>query len=243
MPIVIPSSSPAVGGPTTTAQYLINRACDLFGYKDPGETLSAADSSNFLAVLNDMIDGWNTQSMFIVTVSDIMQMVSGNPITVGPGGLFNVPRPTSMTSGAYTRLNGIDYGLEWKEQTEYNAIPFKAQGGVIPQIGYYDPELPLGKIYLWPYPAALIELHLQLGTTLLAFADLVTSYMLAPGYAKAIAYSLAEELAPGKRELSPSVVRIAASARRAIRRTNVQLQPQDAGGSAGSALGNFLAGV
>jgi hypothetical protein len=55
------------------------------------------------------------------------------------------------------------------------------------------------------------------------FADLATNYSLVKGYKKALEYSLAEELAPGIRPLDPLIVRNAANARRAIRRTNVNV--------------------
>lgn len=210
----------------TKAIDLINRACDLFGYKDPSESLSAGDQANFLAVLNDMVDSWNTQRLFIVAVSDVVQSASGLPITIGSGGDINVTRPTRMEQGAYTRTDGVDSPFRWVERTEYDAIGNKSEAGV-PQIGYYEPAMPLGKIHLWPYPASAIELHLPVQTQLTAFADAATTdYTFAPGYVKAMAYSLAEELAGGKRELPLSVQRIAATSRKAIRRTNVAIQPQ-----------------
>lgn len=226
---------------TTTAQALINRSAEIIGYKDPDETLSAADSTNFLAVLNDMLDGWNTQRLFIIAVSEVSQSVSGLPITIGLTGTINVTRPIRMQDGAYTRSNSVDLAFRWIERSEYEAIPNKTTAGTIPSVGYYEPAMPLGKIYLYPYPSTAIELHLPLQTQLTEFADLTTTYTLAPGYRKALAYSLAEELAPGRRALGQDVQRIAANARRAIRRTNASLQPQEL--SAGlSPYAAFIAG-
>lgn len=243
MPIVIPPPSPVVAGPTTTAQAVINRACDLFGYKDPSESLSAADSTAFLAVLNDMIDGWNTQRLYIAAVTEIVATVSTSPITIGPGGTINVNRPVKMEDGAFIRQNGSDYQVLWMSRTDYADITNKAQTGELAYAGFYDPAIPVGSIYLWPKPAGSVELHLQLQTQLTEFANLTAAYSLAPGYRKALSYSLAEELAPGKRELPASTARIAASARRAIRRSNVVIPDLDIGQRSGGGLADFLSGL
>ena len=226
----------------TKASAIINRAAEIIGYKDPDEALSTADSANFLAVLNDMLDGWNTQRLFIPAVAEVSQSVSGLPITIGPTGTINVARPIGMQDGGFTRLNGVDYPFRWIERTEYDGIPNKTQAGTIPNVGYYDASLPLGKIYLYPYPVEAIDLHLQLQTQLTEFADLAnTDYNLAPGYRKALAYSLAEELAPGRRTIEANTQRIAANARRAIRRTNARIEPQ--GPAVLSPYAAFMAGL
>lgn len=226
-----------------TAQAIINRACDLFGYKDPSESLSSSDSTNFLGVLNDMLDGWNTQRLYMVNIGEVVQTVSGLPITIGPTGTINVPRPSQMEDGAFIRMNGSDYPVRWISQIEYDEIIIKSQAGVLAYCGYYDPEVPLGKIYLWPQPVAPVELHLQIQQQLTSFADLTTNYTFAVGYSKALAYSLAEELAPGKRELSPSVIRLAYAARRAIRRSNVDVPKQQLESGGGNPLADFIAGL
>jgi hypothetical protein len=226
-----------------TALTLINRAAEIIGYKDPTEPLDGNDTSNFLDVLNTMLDGWNTQRMFIVSVADVNQSVSGLPITIGGGGTINVARPVRLEDGAFIRLNGADYGITWLGRVEYEAIIQKSQAGNLACYGYYEPAMPLGKIYLWPYPSAAVELHLQVQVQLTEFADLSTNYNLAPGYKKALEYSLAEELAPGRRPLTAKTERIAANARRAIRRTNVEIPTQGFLPAGPSPYAAFIAGL
>lgn len=207
----------------TTALSIIDRAFELIGYKDPDETLSGAESQVGLAVLNSMLDGWNTQRLFIVTTQDVSQSVSGLPITIGVGGTINVTRPVRMEQGAFVRQSNADYPITWLTSGEYQSIILKSTTSNLPCYGYYEPAVPLGKIYLWPSPSAAVELHLQVMTQLVEFADLATDYNLAPGYRKALQFSLAEELAPGRRPLEARIERSAANARRAIRRTNVEV--------------------
>src|SRR6185369_858045 len=231
--------------PTTKASDIINRACDLFGYKDATETLSAGEQTAFLAVLNDMLDHWNTQRLYIVNVGEVVQTVSGLPITIGPGATISIVRPIQLEDGSFIRSNGVDYPIHWISQDAYNALAVKGVPGVLSYSGYYQQAVPVGSLYLWPYPSTPVELHLQVQTQLTQFADFgTTSYNLAQSYRKALQYSLAEELAAGKRDLPASVIRIAAAARRAIKRVNVQ--PLDQSLSAGGSMSPkaaFIAGL
>lgn len=208
----------------TNALQLIDRAYSLLGYKDGSEVLSSADADYGLSALNDMIDSWITQRLFIVSVEEVVTSVSGQTVTIGPSLTINVDRPVKMEQGAFHRVSGIDYPLQWIEREQYNAISLKAVSSTIPEYGYYDAA---GKIYLWPYSTTALALHLQLQVQLSEFADLSTDYTLAPGYRKALSYSLAEELAPGIKELPMSIIKQAALARNAIKRTNARVPVMD----------------
>ena len=56
----------------TTALQIIDRAYALLGYKAAGEALSSDDADYALDALNAMLDGWNTQSMCIVSADEIV---------------------------------------------------------------------------------------------------------------------------------------------------------------------------
>lgn len=204
-----------------TALDIIDRAYSLLGFKAAGEALSADDAAYGLSSLNSMIDSWNTQRLFIVTVDEVVANVSGMTATVGPGMTFNTPRPVDMEDGAFTRLAGIDYSIEWIDRVTYERLSLKTVTSSFPQYAYYDQEMPTGTVYFYPVPSASVEIHLPMQVQLSSFPSLSTDLTLAPGYARALAYSLAEELAPGLRPLDPQIARTAFIARRAIRRTNV----------------------
>lgn len=207
----------------TTALQIIDRAYSLLGYKAAGEVLSADDAEYGRNALNAMLDSWNTQALTIVSVQEVVASVTGSPVAVGLGLAVNIERPVRMEQGAFVRVAGVDYPLTWIDRERFNAIAQKAVASTIPEFAYYDAAAPAGNIYLWPYSSAPIALHLQVQTPLAQVADVAAEYSLAPGYRKAIEYSLAEELAPGIKEAPLSVVRTAANARRAIRRTNVRV--------------------
>lgn len=212
----------------TTALQIIDRAYSLLGYKAAGEVLSSDDAAYALDALNAMLDGWNTQSMSIVSVGEVVATVSGVSATVGSGMQFNTPRPVRVEAGSFSRVGGVDSPVELIDRETYTGIADKAASAGVPQFAYYEPSLPTAMVFFYP-PAAAVEIHLAVQTQLTAFANLATDYPLAPGYAKALQYSLAEELAPGIKELPLSIVRTAFNARRAIRRTNVNVAQLDSG--------------
>lgn len=217
MPIVV-----ATTATTATALSIINRAAELIGYKDLDETLSGAEANNFLGVLNSMVDEWNTRRLAIVSTQDVVTSISSSPATIGPGATINTTRPVRISAG-FARIDSIDYGIEWVSAQQFHSISDKETSSSIPRYGYYEPSLPTGSVYLWPAPSGAVSLHLIVETQLSEFADIATEYDLAPGYRKALAYSLAEELAPGRRQLDPQIARMASSARRAIKTVNASV--------------------
>lgn len=211
-----------------TALDIINRAYTLLGVKAAGESLSADDRQYALDALNALVDSWNTQRLFIVTVQEVVANVSGATATVGSGGTFNTTRPVDVENGAFSRVNGIDYSIDWIDRVTYERLTLKTTTSTFPQYAYFDRNLPTATVYFYPVPSAAVEIHLPLQVQLTQFADLITSYTMAPGYQRALEYSLAEELAPGIRGVDPLITRLAANARRAIRRTNVDVPQMNA---------------
>lgn len=221
---------------------IINRAYTLIGFKDAGESLSGADTQAGLDALNDLIDQWNTQRLFIYTITDVVAQAYGLPMTIGPGMMIDTPRPITMQDGSFARIMGLDYPITWLTQKQYMDIPIKDLSTAIPQFGFYDGSQPTGNIYLWPYQKTATELHLMVLAQLDSFPDTATDVPLAQGYKSALQYSLAEELAGGIREVPAVVSRKAALARRAIRMTNASVPILELSGDAGSPLARFLAG-
>lgn len=213
----------------TAALDIINRAYSLIGFKAAGEAISGDDAEYALDALNAMVDGWNTQTNFLTDIKEVVASVTGISASIGVGLAFNTVRPTMISEGCFSRLNGVDYPLTQISREEYNAIGVKAITGSFPQYFFYDADLRAPTVYFFPVPVAAVEVHLQCGQYLAEFADLSTDYLIAPGYRKALQYSLAEELAPGVKQLDPLIVRNAANARRAIRRTNVNVPLLDLG--------------
>ena len=213
---------------TITAQSVIERAYNLMGYKAAGEPISGDDATYALDALNSMIDSWNTQRLFIVSIADVVGIVTGATANVGAGMAFDIARPIKLEQGAFLRVNGVDFPIEQIDRLTYTSITQKTAASIYPQYVYNDNTLPTAVANFFPAPSNAIEIHLPFQAQIAEFVDLLTEYSFAPGYRRALEYSLAEELSPGVKEISPLIARNAANARRAIRRTNVEVPMLDA---------------
>lgn len=201
----------------TTALQILNRATEITGYKDPSESLSGDDAGQFLEVLNGMVDAWNTKRLYVVATSTVSASVSSSPVSIGASQTLNTARPVRI-EGGYVTSGGVDSDLDWITSAEYDAIENKSLSSSIPTQAFYSPGLPTGSIYLWPVPSAAVTLSVRVMTQLSSFADLSTDYTLAPGYKRALEYSLAEELHPNR--ITPAIARLAFGARKAIKTVN-----------------------
>lgn len=227
----------------TTAAELINKAYTFLGYKDAREALDGQDAAFALSVLNNMIDSWNTQNLFIFTTTELIVTTSGQVLTIGTGQTFDTVRPIRLPVGSFARISTIDYGITWINEEQYNSILLKDTVSPIPIFGYYDGGNPIGTIRLWPYQNTATEYHIIVETQLAEFATLGTNVNLAQGYRRAIELSLAEELAPGLREPTPVLMRNAINARRALRQANAKVPTLRFAETGTTPLARFLAGV
>jgi hypothetical protein len=214
---------------TVSALAIIDRAYVLLGHKAAGEPLSGDDVQTGLDALNSMIDGWNVQSLFIASVSEVVATVSGAVATIGPGLTFDAPRPVRIEGGGFTRIGSIDYPLTLMGREQYAALALKTVSSTFPEYVYYDADLPDASVHFYPVPSGAVEVHLPMHQYMAEFPDVATEVYLPPGYRRALEYSLAEELAPGLRDLSPLVMKQGALARRVIRRANVDVPLLDCG--------------
>lgn len=203
-----------------TARATIQGALKLIGVLDPTETMSADDSADGLTLLNNIVDAMNVDRLNIYTITEVVATFSGASATIGPGMQINTTRPMRLESAFYRR-SGIDYPLRIIDVDEYSGISLKTVSGDFPEVMYYTGDSPTGMVYVWPVPASN-EYHIQVQSQLTAFEDLGTVHTLPQGYAKALMYLLAPEMALlHQREASPSVIRIGVGTMRSLKRANV----------------------
>jgi hypothetical protein len=203
-----------------TALQIIDRSYSMIGLKAAGEPLSADDANYALTAMNSMIDSWNTQRLMIVSIQEVVASISAISATIGPSATFNTTRPIKIEQGCYTLINNISYPMQVVDRLTYARVTSKTVAATFPAYVYYDDAVPVGTLYFWPIPTAAVEIHIPIQVQLTAFADVSTVYTLAPGYQRALEYSLAEELEPGIKNPSQKLEKQAQNARRAIKRTN-----------------------
>lgn len=195
----------------------------LLGVISIGEEPSDDESEDGLEALNGMLASWANDNLFVyVRTLDAITLIPGTAAyTVGPTGTTVSARPVDIDPSSYVAVNGISYPLQIATLQEYNAITLKQLTTSIPQALWYEPTFPDGTVTLFPVPQQAMTLNLWSFKQFKEYTDLTVETDLPPGYERAIAYSLAEEIAP-EYEVLPSaqVVKTAMNARRMIKRTN-----------------------
>jgi len=236
--------------PSIAAVDLIASSMRLIGATASSEVPTATEITDGLAVLNDMLEQWSTESLTVFASQDqVITLVPGtNTYTIGPTGTTVGVRPIAIET-AVVNYGGVDFLIEVTTDSErYNAISIKQQQGAVPVLLLYDPAFPNGGITLWPVPSfapATLTLTSSLQFTQLANAAQVLAYP--PGYSKALRYCLATELAPEYGIIPrPAVLQGAVESKAAIKRANVKDAMLDCDaallGSGGDSYARFLSG-
>lgn len=235
----------------TTATEFIKSSLSMLGVLALGEQVDGEVAADALRILNNMIDSWTLDRLYIVTVQDHTLSVSPgtSSVTIGPGQQIDVARPVKLEDRAFFRFTNLDYPMQQMDLQQYNEITIKSLSTTYPSYYYYDANFPTGTIKFWPVPVQTCELHLPLQVQLQEFADLTTDYAFPPGYNRLITLGLALELAPNYRPVSADLMRNYQAARRAVQRINLRVPnlitpPWVMRGAdkRGNGLANFLAG-
>ena len=113
--------------------------------------------------------------------------------------------------------------LRIRTADEYNDISDKELQSE-PDYLYYDPQNPLGHIYLYPVPDEADILHTDSWKPMSSFASLTTTVSFPPGYEEMFKYNLARRLAPDyNRQLPPDVRELAEETLAAVKNVNVEI--------------------
>lgn len=203
------------------ASSLIAQALSLLGVRGVGEEVPGEEAMSCLDVLNNMLDSWNLERLFVYTIQEhVTTLTNSGQITIGPGGAVDVPRPVILDDWCFTRYNGVDYTINLVNGEQYSSLVLKDLTSTFPYVFYNDNQNPISTVKFWPLPPASLELHLRLRQQLTEFDTPETEVDLPQGYRRAITFSLAEELAPQYRGLDPGIAKTAAKARLNIKRMN-----------------------
>jgi hypothetical protein len=180
-----------------TAQTLLDSAARLVNIVEDGESLTATESANGLAILNDMLESWLLQNFLIYAHTNQTFAVTESVGTyaIGAGQTWNTARPIGIRSG-FTTLNAVDYPFLIIGEAEYNQISIKTLSGAYPSVAKYTASYPNAAITFWPVPAQTMTATLNLDTPLSSVPSLSTSIDLPPGYSKLLKYCLAVEFGP-----------------------------------------------
>jgi hypothetical protein len=144
-----------------TRNDIIQEALELLGVLAAEETPAAADVATADRSLNMMVKGWAAKgiNLWRQTEGSLSATALATSFTMGSGGDFTTARPLRISS-ARLSVSSIETPLQEMSRQEYFDLPLKTSSGR-PSGYYYDPQLTLGKIYVWPTVATGITATLK----------------------------------------------------------------------------------
>lgn len=206
----------------TTAGDLIRKALGKLLVIGTQDTLSSSEMDDGLDALNLMLDSWRLERLLLWAMKTDTHVLTGGQAsyTIGPGGDINTLRPTQIQN-AFVRSANVDYPVDVIGQVQFDAIAYKPTQG-IPRKLFYNPIFPVGVINLYPVPISnAYTLHVNSYGEIESFSNIADVYSLAPGYARAVIFNLAVDLAPDFNKVpSAEVLRMAKQSKRFVQRAN-----------------------
>lgn len=188
--------------PETTRQ-ILNDALMEIGVYSVAETPTAADLSVALGKLNRILDNWNAERAAVYCDRFQTFTITPNlsPHTIGAA----VDLPTWEVDQRPVTIAGASVVLDNVTPAVYVPVAVHDaawwQGVTVPGVTsefptdlYYEPDWPLGSVYLWPVPTVAYGIELQL-RVILSSLVLSDTFSMPPGYKDAIVLTLAEQLA------------------------------------------------
>lgn len=225
VPPPIPPPSP---GTQCSANDLIKSAMRLIGVLASGENLSGDEANDAAAVLNQMIDSANAESLMIYTkvIQDFAFVGAQQAYTFGTGGNFNAARPPYIERVSVMLNNGMPNQLEvpialYTDQ-DWQKVSIKAVDSTFPLSVYDDGAFPFRNLSFWPVPRDTSSFpRIYSWSALTQFPDLQTVLTFPPAYYEWIRYNLAVRLAPEfQAPLRPEVAALASAAEAKIKAMN-----------------------
>jgi len=202
---------------------IITAAMQDIGSLYAGQEPSTDDYNVCLRRLNGLLEVWSIDSLLVPYRTQVSHTLDGSEsYTIGSGGDIDTVRPTFIES-AYVEHQSRDWPIHVSyDRSEYDRIYDKSIKGV-PRFIYYEPEVPLGKIFIWYVGDITYTLKLSTRGMLTEFSDLTTDIDLAPAYSYALEYNLAIIIAPVfETSASQEVVMSAKTSLSKIKRLNRQ---------------------
>jgi hypothetical protein len=184
----------------------------------------AAEEADSFDVLNEMLESWSLNGLMITKiVREQFPLVPGQQTyTIGVGGNFDTSRPIELKNVGVV-LSGVELPVEIFNTQKWAAIESKSLQSTIPQAIFVDGSFPLDNYNIWPIPNAANDLVLYSKKVLTTFSTAGETIELPPGYARAIRYNLAMELAPEfGRDPSALVAITAKETKEEIQRNNIE---------------------
>lgn len=236
----MPNLNPS-GTLSRSALKFILSSLRLVGSLRSGLGLSKDEQNDCLQVLNDMLDAFSADRVTVFVVPVVTVDQNQNTLVLVPGqqtySLGNVnenenfllPRPPRLErvsiSYAASQSTPVELPMDMVDDVGWQGIANKSVTSILPQVCYVEEDFPDMKLSFWPIPTQANPVVLYPWQALAQFPDLETPFSFPPGYARAIRYNLAVDLAaefPCDLTKLPLVQKIASTSLAAIRSLNMK---------------------
>ena len=180
-----------------TVRDLIRRSMRLVNIIDAAEVPDSDEYQDGLSTLNDMLDNWALESLiFPFTPSSQFSVVAGQKTySIGPGGDWDNVRPNVIKSANIRIGDSLDIPMEILETEQYQAVSVKGTTSTQSTSLYYDAQVPLAYISLYPVPQVVFDVVLIYDAQFTAVTLDTELTGFAPGIVAALRFNLAVDLA------------------------------------------------
>jgi len=208
-----------------TVADLIRRAFKTMGVLAAEETPSAAEQADALDTLNALLASWEGERLVLFATLQIAFTFTPNhsPHTIGVGGDFDTTRPSRIDRASAMPgdgMTGAEFPIRLISDAEWQNLQGKMSGGM-PALLWVETTYPLMKLHFNPIPNATDTLILYTWHQLGRFTSASADFDFPAGYARALAFNLAKELAPEYGvSLSAEAVAIAEESKSTLKRLN-----------------------
>lgn len=206
-----------------------------------GETLSGAESTDCLLILQQMLDRWQADQLriFCENINTFPFVLGQQSYTLGTAGNFNMPRPAKISRMGCQILSNptqpSEVPITLLDVDGWANVRVKNISGSYPLFCYadygfvttgggsgsaIDPQMTL---YFWVIPGLACNCVIYSWQPLAAWNDLsTTDITFPPAYAQALRYNLAVLIAPEfGRQIPPEIMAIAMDSLSALKDANL----------------------
>jgi len=206
MPVLIPANVLQ-----RSASDFIKSALRLTGSLRSGQNLSGDELKDSQMVLNDLLDAWSAQRIMVFVVqrvtldqnqATLMLKASQQTYSLGNQGnnedfLLSRPARLERVSIMYSasQQTPVELPMDMYDDVQWQGIANKSTPSLLPQVCYVEENFPDMNLSFWPVPTQANPVVLYPWALLNLFPDLTSQFSFPPGYARAIRYNLAVDLA------------------------------------------------
>lgn len=204
------------------ARDFLSRSFRLIGVIGSGDTLSADDANDGLSTLNDLIDSWSNEKLMVPReVREEFALTPGvQSYQIGNGAAFNSIRPMEILRASIL-IDTQEHPVTLLTKELWPNVFDKSISSAIPTNLYFERTYPNATLHVWPKPTVDYKIVLYSWKPLEKIETLDDDLIFPPGYARALRYSLAIELAPEYgRPIDTAIAAIAEQAKDAIKTVN-----------------------